>query len=136
MTCENFDDDLIARIIMEDDEMLVRYFCMHIGYDWKNKPNDASIYPEWSKVTKAIWEEIKRRMHGTVVHEFDYDGAIEKLTDKADDLRYHLHRPSAECSYFYGYIRALEEAKDIVRKARRSKRWKPKKQNQEVSEDA
>ena len=126
---EQFEQDLIDRILMEDDKTLIGYFCMHIGYDWKDKPeHDPAIYPEWSAVTKAIWNEIERRMKGTVVHEFDYDGAIEKLTDKADDLRYHLHKPSAECSYFYGYVRALEEAKEIVRKARRSKRWKPKRE--------
>ena len=60
---EQFEQDMIDRIVMEDDKTLIGYFCMHIGYDWKDKPeHDPAIYPEWSAVTKAIWNEIERRL--------------------------------------------------------------------------
>lgn len=127
------DSEMIERIIMEDDEELIGFFCMHIGYDWHDKPeHDAAIYPKWSEVTKAIWVEIKRRMQGTVTQEFDYDGALEKLKDIADDYRSGLHTPSraAEYSYLFGYVRGIERACGIIKQSKRSKRWKPKEAKQ------
>lgn len=129
------DSEMIERIIMEDDEKLIGFFCMHIGYDWHDKPeHDPAMYPEWSEVTKAIWSEIKRRMKGTVVQEFDFDGAINKLYDVADEYRAGMHTPSraSEYSYFYGYVRGIEMALGIVKQSKRSKRWKPKGEKQNV----
>ena len=127
------DSEMIEQIIMEDDEKLIRFFCMHIGYDWHDKPeHSAAIYPEWSEVTKAIWAEIKRRMQGTVVQAFDYDKAINKIDDEMDGIRHNLHKPSAECSYYYGYMLGIERAKSIVAKCKRSKYWKPKRGEQDA----
>lgn len=76
---------------------------------------------EWSSSLYYV-----RNKHGLYLRRY---GEGDRFSMNAE------HAKAAFC-YFYGYVRALEEAKDIVRKARRSKRWKPKKQNQEVSEDA
>ena len=69
MTREDIENDYRR----EDNEMLVRRFVGHVGYDYiqHHKKNTSKVHPDFSDETRIVWEEIEERLQKPVAIGFD-----------------------------------------------------------------
>ena len=82
MTKEDMENDYRR----EDNEMLVRRFVGHVGYDYiqHHKKNTPQIHPDFSDETRIVWKEIEERMHEPVAICFDREKCIAILKEGED----------------------------------------------------
>ena len=100
----------------EDDEMLIRRFVAAVGYDYiqHHKKDTAQIHPDFSEETLVLWDEIKSRLKGTVVLDFDREGALAELKENGKRQAEMCKEGSYASSYHYGLKSAYYEAMKII----------------------
>ena len=111
-------DERKDSIAKEDDEMLIRYFVAGIGYDYieHHEKHTSQIYPDFSERTIDLWNEIKSRLKGTTVLDFDREGAIGELREKGKQQSLLCETADHTSSYHYGLKSAYYEAIRIIEK--------------------
>ena len=112
MTREDIENDYRR----EDNEMLVRRFVGHVGYDYiqHHKKNTSKLNPDFSDETRIVWEEIKERLKKPVAIGFDREKCIAKLKEEADKQSKLCGRADYASSYHYGLKQAYCDAIRII----------------------
>lgn len=100
----------------EDNEMLVRRFVGHVGYDYikHNKKNTAKIHPNFSEETRTAWKEIEERLQKPVTVGFDREKCISMLKEEAAKQAELCSKADYASSYHYGLKQAYREAIRII----------------------
>lgn len=100
----------------EDDEMLIRRFVAAVGYDYiqHHKKHTAQIHPDFSEETLVFWDEIKSRLKGTVVLDFDREGALAELREKGKEQAKLCQTADFTSSYHFGLKQAYYDAMRII----------------------
>ena len=100
----------------EDNEMLVRRFVCHVGYDYiqHHKKNTPHIHPVFSDETRIVWKEIEERMHEPVTICFDREKCISRLKEEATKQAGMCNKADYESSYHYGLKQAYWDAIRII----------------------
>lgn len=106
------DKDLITRM---SDSDLLSIFVMRVGYDYRESLQSPHIHPDFSDETVELWNEVEKRMKGTVALDFDRDLCKkllrEEITKQADILKGGADYAT---SYHYGLQSGLNLAFRIV----------------------
>ena len=100
----------------EDNEMLVRRFVCHVGYDYiqHHKKNTAKIHPDFSEETRIVWKEIEERLQKPVTIGFDREKCISMLKEEAAKQAEMCSNADYASSYHYGLKQAYWEAIRII----------------------
>ena len=112
MTREDIENDYRR----EDNEMLVRRFVGHVGYDYiqHHKKNTSNVHPDFSDETRIVWEEIEERLQKPVAIGFDREKCIAKLKEEADKQSKLCDGADYASSYHYGLKKAYLDAIRII----------------------
>ena len=108
--------DRIDDAAREDDEMLIRRFVASVGYDYirHHKKHTAQIHPDFSEETLVFWNEIKSRLKGTVVLDFDREGALAELRENGKEQAKLCQTADFTSSYHFGLKQAYYGAMRII----------------------
>lgn len=108
--------DRIDAAAREDDEMLIRRFVAAVGYDYirHHKKHTAQIHPDFSEETLVVWNEIKSRLKGTVVLDFDREGALAELRESGKEQAKLCETADFTSSYHFGLKQAYYDAMRII----------------------
>lgn len=108
--------DRIDDAAREDDEMLIRRFVAAVGYDYiqHHKKQTAQIHPDFSEETLVFWNEIESRLKGTVVLNFDREGAIAELRENGKRQAEICKTADFTSSYHFGLKQAYYDAMRII----------------------
>lgn len=108
--------DRIDDAAREDDEMLIRRFVAAIGYDYIQhyKKDTAQIHPDFSEETQIFWREIKSRLKGTTVLDFDREGALDELKENGKEQAKLCQTADFTSSYHFGLKQAYYDAMRII----------------------
>ena len=100
----------------EDNEMLVRRFVGHVGYDYiqHHKKNTAKVHPDFSEETRIVWKEIEERLQKPVTICFDREKCISILKEKAAKQAVLCSKADYASSYHYGLKQAYWESIRII----------------------
>jgi hypothetical protein len=100
----------------EDDEMLIRRFVAAVGYDYiqHHKKHTAQIHPDFSEETLVFWDEIKSRLKGTVVLDFDREGVLAELRENGKEQAKLCQTADFTSSYHFGLKQAYYDAMRII----------------------
>jgi len=110
--------DRIDDAAREDDEILIRRFVAAVGYDYiqHHKKHTAQIHPDFSEETLVFWNEIKSRLKGTVVLDFDREGALAELRENYTTQKELSQRADYSSSYHFGLKNGYSDAISIIEK--------------------
>ena len=105
----------------ETNEFLIRRFVGCIGYDCK-KNNSQHLWPEFSKDTVELWNEIEIRLQAPTCLNFDRDAFQSTIKEEIEKQEKLLRGgPGYDTSYRYGIKSGLNFAwrivEDNIRKA-------------------
>lgn len=108
--------DRIDDAAREDDEMLIRRFVAAVGYDYiqHHKKHTAQIHPDFSEETQIFWQEIKNRLKGTTVLDFDREGALAELRENGKEQAKLCQTADFTSSYHFGLKQAYYDAMRII----------------------
>lgn len=100
----------------EENEMLVRRFVGHVGYDYieHHKKNVARTHPDFSEETRIVWEEIEERLQKPVTIGFDREKCISMLKEEAAKQAEMCSRADYASSFHFGLKQAYGDAIRIV----------------------
>ena len=106
----------------EENEMLVRRFVGHVGYDYieHHKKNTAQMHPSFSEETRIVWNEIEERLQKPVAIGFDREKCTSMLCEEASKQSQMCSKADYASSYHYGlqqgYLNAIRIIEDCLTK--------------------
>lgn len=100
----------------EENEMLLRRFVGHVGYDYveHQEKQTAQWHPDFSEETRIVWEEIAERLQKPVTIGFDREKCISMLKEKAAKQAEMCTRADYTSSYHFGLKQAYWDAIRII----------------------
>ena len=110
--------DRIDDAAREDDEMLIRRFVAAVGYDYiqHHKKKTAQIHPDFSEETLVFWREIKSRLKGATVLDFNREGAMAELKENYTNQADLCKKADYSSSYHFGLKNGFSDAMRIIEK--------------------
>lgn len=100
----------------EENEMLVRRFVGHVGYDYveHHEKKTAQLHPDFSEETRIVWKEIEERLQKPVTLGFDREKCISMLKEEAAKQSAMCSKADYTSSYHYGLKEAYWDAIRII----------------------
>lgn len=102
-----------------DNTILIELFVSRVGYDYSTQDYDG--WPEWSDITKELWEELEHRLEGTRKLRVDYERLADEINEELKIQRQIVSNGNnAIVSYHAGICSGLNIALKLLEANTRS----------------